>query len=69
MREIVSTRNPVYMKLIEEQQNGQFHPVCQSCDYYKSVYHARSIYRKGLVQTQSITEFKAQLDAKQTAHI
>ena len=64
LREIISTRNPAYMKLIEEQQNGKFRSVCQNCDYYKSVYHVRSIYRKGLVQTQSIAEFKARLDAK-----
>jgi hypothetical protein len=57
------------MKLIEDQQNGKFHPVCQNCDYYKSVYHARSIYRKGLMQAQSINEFKAQLDAKQPAQV
>jgi MoaA/NifB/PqqE/SkfB family radical SAM enzyme len=69
LHEIISTRNPVYMKLIEDQQNGKFHPVCQNCDYYKSVYHARSIYRKGLMQAQSINEFKAQLDAKQPAQV
>jgi hypothetical protein len=64
LREIISTRNPAYMQLIEEQQNGKFRRVCQNCDYYKSVYHVRSIYRKGLVQTQSIAEFKARLDTK-----
>jgi MoaA/NifB/PqqE/SkfB family radical SAM enzyme len=65
LREILSTNNPAYMKLIEEQQRGHFHPVCQSCDYYKSIYHMRSVYRKGDVQTQTLAEFKGGLDAKQ----
>jgi len=65
LREILSTRNPSYMKLIEEQQSGHFRPVCQSCDYYKSIYHMRSVYRKGEMQTQSLAEFRDRLDAKQ----
>ena len=65
LREILSTHNPAYMKLIEEQQSGVFRPVCEGCDYYKSIYHRRSIYRKGEVETQSIAEFKDRLDAKQ----
>jgi sulfatase maturation enzyme AslB (radical SAM superfamily) len=65
LRELLSTRNPAYMALIEEQQRGAFRPVCQSCDYYKSIYHQRSLTRKGELPTQSLAEFKARLDAKQ----
>jgi len=61
LRDIVSTRNPRYMELIDEQQRGEFRPVCQSCDYYKSIYHNRSIYRKEGTALQSLAEFKDQL--------
>ena len=64
LREIISTQNPAYMALIEEQQRGLFKPVCQSCGFYKSIYHNRSMYRKDGIATQSIDEFKARLDAK-----
>jgi MoaA/NifB/PqqE/SkfB family radical SAM enzyme len=62
LREIISTRNEAYMSLIDEQQRGEFRPVCQSCDYYKSIYHMRSIYRKSAIALQSLREFKARLD-------
>ncbi|PIR00125.1 MAG: hypothetical protein COV66_08485 [Nitrospinae bacterium CG11_big_fil_rev_8_21_14_0_20_45_15] len=38
LKDILSDRNPVYMKLIENQQKNIFHPVCQSCDFYRSIY-------------------------------
>jgi MoaA/NifB/PqqE/SkfB family radical SAM enzyme len=64
LREIISTQNPAYMALIEEQQRGVFKPVCQSCGFYKSIYHNRKLYRQDGIGTQSIDEFKARLDAK-----
>lgn len=63
LRDIISTRNPRYMELIDEQQRGEFRPVCRSCDYYKSIYHMRSIYRKEGTELQSLQEFKERLDA------
>jgi sulfatase maturation enzyme AslB (radical SAM superfamily) len=63
LREILSTRNQVYMDLIEEQQRGEFRPVCRSCDYYKSIYHKRSMHRRNATELQSIEEFKVGLDA------
>jgi sulfatase maturation enzyme AslB (radical SAM superfamily) len=62
LREILSSRNSSYMGLIEEQQRGEFRPICQSCDYYKSIYHMRSTYRKERVELQSLAEFKKRLD-------
>jgi hypothetical protein len=62
LREILSSRNASYMGLIEEQQRGEFRPICQSCDYYKSIYHMRSTYRKERVELQSLAEFKKRLD-------
>ena len=38
LAEILSTRNDAYIQLIEEQQRGDFRPVCRSCDFYKSIY-------------------------------
>ncbi len=38
LSDILSDRNPVYMKIIEEQMAGSFRPVCKSCDFYQSVY-------------------------------
>src|SRR5262249_3994046 len=64
LREIISTKNPAYMALIEEQQRGIFKPVCQGCGFYKSIYHNRKLYRTDGIGTQSIDEFTARLDAK-----
>ena len=38
LQEIYSTKNEVYMELIEEQQQGCFRPVCKTCDYYQGIY-------------------------------
>jgi MoaA/NifB/PqqE/SkfB family radical SAM enzyme len=65
--EILSTRNPLYMALIEEQQRGLFRPVCRDCGFYKSIYHSRSEDRRESIPIRSIAEFKTVLDAKSTA--
>jgi MoaA/NifB/PqqE/SkfB family radical SAM enzyme len=64
LREILSTRNPLYAEIIDEQQRGMFRPVCRDCGFYKSIYHNRSQYRKESIPTSSIAEFKVALDAK-----
>lgn len=61
LKDLVSSRNPAYMTLIEEQQNGMFRPVCRSCDYYASIYHKSSVYEKTGVELQSLEEFRASL--------
>jgi hypothetical protein len=61
LRKILSPDNPVYMRLIEEQQRGEFRPVCKSCDYYKSIYHMRTDRRRDGSKFQSIEEFKDRL--------
>ena len=63
LHRILSPDNPAYMQLIEEQQRREFRPVCQSCDYYKSIYHSRVIHRKNRMQVQSIDAFKDRLRA------
>jgi len=61
LHKILSPDNPAYMALIEEQQCGDFRPVCKSCDYYKSIYHMRMSRRKDGSEFQSIEEFKDRL--------
>jgi hypothetical protein len=61
LHKILSPDNPAYMALIEEQQRGDFRPVCKSCDYYKSIYHMRMSRRKDGSQFQTIEEFKDRL--------
>jgi hypothetical protein len=61
LREILSNRNSTYMSLIDEQQRGEFRPVCQSCDMYASIHHKSSGYRKNGVALEGLAEFKASL--------
>ena len=53
LREILSRDNPAYQLLIEEQQAGHFRPVCQSCDFYRSIYHQPSNFRRNNIPTQT----------------
>jgi radical SAM protein with 4Fe4S-binding SPASM domain len=62
LRDIISSRNAAYMQLIDEQQEDHFRPICQTCDFYQSIYHQRRAYRQRGVQTQSLAQFKAGLD-------
>ena len=57
LAEILSLENEAYMELIEEQQAGNFRPICESCDFYKSIYHMRSTYRKQDTELQTLKEF------------
>jgi hypothetical protein len=59
LKDIVSARNPTYMALIEEQQNGMFRPVCRSCDFYTSIYYKSRSYAD--TQLQTLEQFKASL--------
>jgi sulfatase maturation enzyme AslB (radical SAM superfamily) len=61
LRDIISSRNQAYMKLIDEQQRGEFRKVCENCDFYASIYRNSSTYRKHGVALQSLEEFKANL--------
>jgi sulfatase maturation enzyme AslB (radical SAM superfamily) len=58
---ILSPENPAYMRLIEEQQRGEFRPACKSCDYYKSIYHMRKRHSKDGTKYQTIEAFKDRL--------
>ena len=66
LRDILSSSNPLYMSLIDEQQRGQFRDVCKSCGFYKSIYHSCSHDRRDSIPRRSIAEFKIALDGKNT---
>jgi MoaA/NifB/PqqE/SkfB family radical SAM enzyme len=61
LADIMSVKNAEYMRIIDEQQQGKFRQVCQSCDFYKSIYHQRSEYRRNKTATQSVQQFKDKL--------
>jgi MoaA/NifB/PqqE/SkfB family radical SAM enzyme len=54
---IISRTNPEYLRIIEEQQEGRFRPVCKSCDYYRSIYHQPSNYRREGIPVQTLRQF------------
>ena len=66
LAEIVSPDNPRYMAIIEAQQRGDFAAICKSCDFYKSIYHHRSHYRRQGIATITLDEFKRQTAVAQT---
>jgi MoaA/NifB/PqqE/SkfB family radical SAM enzyme len=61
LREILSTRNERYMKLIEDQQQGRFSCVCRACDMYKSVYRARAAYKSHRQRPMTLQQFLEEL--------
>ena len=64
LAEIMSPDNPRYMAIIDEQQRGTFRPICRSCDFYKSIYHHRSHYRREGIAVMKLSEFKEQLASR-----
>lgn len=65
LQEILNPHNPEYLKIIEEQERGEFRPVCKSCDYYRSIYHQPSNYRRHGIPVQSIGEYWKQLQLRE----
>jgi hypothetical protein len=61
LRDLISSRNANYMALIEQQQKGQFQPICQSCDMYASIYHKSSGYERNGVELESLDAFKKRI--------
>lgn len=57
LTEIISMANPEYLRIIEEQQAGKFRPVCKSCDYYRSIYHQPSNYRRQNIPVQTLRHY------------
>ena len=67
LADIVSPDNPRYMAIIEQQQRGEFGAICRSCDFYKSIYHHRSHYRREGIATVKLDDFKRQLHSAASA--
>jgi MoaA/NifB/PqqE/SkfB family radical SAM enzyme len=61
LADVISTRNAEYMRIIDEQQKGKFRQVCAGCDFYKSIYHQRSEYRRNKAATEGLQQFKDRL--------
>jgi hypothetical protein len=61
LRDLISSRNPRYMALIEQQQRGEFQPICKSCDMYASIYRNSTAYRKNGVQVETLAAFKQRI--------
>jgi MoaA/NifB/PqqE/SkfB family radical SAM enzyme len=64
LAEILTPNNVEYLKIIEEQQQGRFRPICKSCDYYRSIYHQPSDFRRNKTPVQSVREFLKGLEEK-----
>ena len=63
LADIVSPANPRYIAIIEAPQRGDFAAICKNCDFYKSIYHHRSHYRRQGIATVTLEEFKRQVHA------
>ncbi len=44
--EIYTSQNVKYSNIVKSHQKGDFNPVCQSCDFYRSIYKNYRVYRK-----------------------
>ena len=64
LAEIISAKNAAYRQIIDEQQAGKFRPVCASCDFYRSIYHQPSLYRRRKLPTQTVGEYMAMTEAR-----
>ena len=64
LRDIISGKNPAFRQIIDEQQRGEFRPICQSCDFYKSIYHHRQRDRVAGTEMLSIQQFVDRAEAQ-----
>jgi sulfatase maturation enzyme AslB (radical SAM superfamily) len=60
LSEILSSRNEAYIRLIDEQERGEFQPICHGCDFYRSIYLPTSTKKKN--RFSSVAAFKASMD-------
>lgn len=65
LAEIIHAKNARYRQIIDEQQAGKFRPVCASCDFYRSIYHQPSSYRRGKTPTQTIARYMATTEGRE----
>jgi len=58
---IISSENKDYMRIIKEQQAGKFMSICNDCDFYRSIYHKPSYYRRDKIPAQTLSQFISNL--------
>jgi len=63
LAQILSSRNQIYMELIENQQKGNFPPVCRCCDFYKSIYRLR-LSSPGKTEPLTLRDFRAAISCE-----
>ncbi len=61
LRDLISSRNPRYMALIEQQQKGAISHRSARADIYASIYHKNSGYWKNAVELDSLEAFKQRI--------
>lgn len=67
LADILSPDNPQYRKVIQDQMDGKFQSVCDGCDYYRSIFHQPSNYRKNGNSTQDIESYMRKLAERRAA--
>lgn len=61
---ILSGDNPRYRAIIDEQERGEFRPVCEGCDFYRSIYHLPSSFRRAGTAMHNRRQFFATLESQ-----
>ena len=61
LEKILSAENARYRDIVDEQEAGNFRAVCRGCDYYRSIYHQPSSFRKNATAVQTREAFFAAL--------
>ncbi|MBD3343234.1 MAG: hypothetical protein GF353_29325, partial [Candidatus Lokiarchaeota archaeon] len=56
-KEIYSVENKIYMNIIRNQQLGKFNLVCESCDFYRSIYKNYDVYDKYKKESLTLKKF------------
>jgi hypothetical protein len=69
LADILSFDNPDYVALIREQEEGDFRPVCQGCDFYKSIYRTRRAARRRGRGDHTLSEILSRPGAPQGAFL
>ena len=66
LAEIINAKNAVYREIIDEQQAGKFRSVCATCDFYRSIYHQPTSYRRKGVATQTVEQYMAMTEGRES---
>jgi len=61
--EIYSLKNKAYMDLINEQVSGSFRPICETCDFYRTIYKYHPVYRNHSKKPVTLKEFFKSLNS------